>query len=169
MEWNEDPEWVDYVLSLSPVITAIAAKCVMDPYLREDCEQEAKIALLKTYPHQVSIYDDYIAGIVSEKAWKSKLSAYCRQIAHFTILSTLNSMTTGNLYTGRMKKRTNDRGEKVKYSAPAILSSLEELTEMSGLQVDEFGNISWERCSTSGLDMSDRWTPVDDTPELEDA
>jgi hypothetical protein len=165
LTWNDDPEWVEYVLSLRPVISAIAAKCVSDPYLREDCEQEAAIALLKVKPDSVSLYSDYKAGKVTEKQWQSKLSAYCRQVAHFTILSTLNSMTTGSLYTGRVKKKVNEKGEKVKYSAPARYSSLEELTENAGLQVDEHGNISWERVSTSGLDF----TESPDYPEVDDS
>lgn len=152
VKWNDDPAWIEYVQRYEGVIQAIAAKKTDDIGLRDDCAQDARIALLQIYPQDVSLYEDYIAGNVTEKQWKTKLDAYCRQVIKYTVLSTLGSMSKGNWYVGRIKYKKDEKGDTIKIPTPARYSSLDQLMEESGLQVDEDYNLSWTEASTDGLE-----------------
>lgn len=152
LNWNEDPEWAEYCLTLEKAITKIAAKFTTDEALREDCAQEARIGLYTLHPSKIRLYEKFLAGEIDEKTWKKQLDKYCRNVIRNSVLSYLDSLKTGSWYMGRTRRVKNRRtGLRVKSHVGPRYSSLDELVEDSGLQIDEHGNISWEYISTSGL------------------
>lgn len=152
LDWNEDPEWATYCLELERAITKIAAKYTTDEALREDCAQEARIALYTLHPSKIRLYEKFLSGEIDEKTWKKQLDKYCRNVIRNSVLSYLDSLKTGSWYMGRTRRVKNRRtGLRVKSHVGPRYSSLDELVEESGLQIDEHGNISWEYISTSGL------------------
>lgn len=153
INWNTDPEWHAYIAGYESVIAAIAAKyCSDDRDLQEDCRQEARLALLTVFPERVNGYAAYIAGELSEDAWFKNLSRYCRNAIRNSILSYLTSWKTGNWNVGRSRTIIDKvTGERTKVYQPARFSSLDALTEDSGMQIDEQGQITWDRVSEAGL------------------
>ncbi|HEX7119406.1 MAG TPA: hypothetical protein VF212_11490 [Longimicrobiales bacterium] len=129
MEWNRDPDWVEFIEKYEPVIRKIAAKYTWDIGLQEDCQQEARMALLTVFPERVT----------------TNLDAYCRNVIRNSVLSYLTSYRTGDIYSGRTVWRG---GEKV--HDPPRYASLDQLVAF-GMQVDEDGNISWISPSADGL------------------
>ncbi len=151
--WNTDSAWILYCSSvLETDIRKIANKYTTDTALREDCEQEAREAVYQLFPEKVKGFADFKNGLILEPQWKSRLRSYCRNAIRNAILSYLDSPKTGNWYIGRTRKvRDKVTGEKKKVHVGSRYSSLESLTEDSGLQVDEFGQISWDHTSDDGL------------------
>jgi hypothetical protein len=155
LEWNLDPKWARYCESLEKAITKIAAKFTTDEALREDCAQEARIGLYTLHPSKIRLYEKFLSGEIDEKTWKKQLDKYCRNVIRNSVLSYLDSLKTGSWYMGRTRRVKNRRtGQRVKSHVGPRYSSLDELVEDSGLQIDEHGNISWEYISTSGLGTS---------------
>jgi hypothetical protein len=152
LNWNEDPKWAKYCETLERTIVKIAAKYTTDEALREDCAQEARIGLYTLHPSKIRLYEKFISGEIDEKTWKKQLDKYCRNVIRNSVLSYLDSLKTGSWYMGRTRRVKNRRtGQRVKSHVGPRYSSLDELVEDSGLQVDEHGNISWDHISTSGL------------------
>lgn len=154
LRWNDDPTWVEYTYTFEQVIQQITNKYCSDVSMRPDCHQEARIALLTIYPHNVNGYSEYILGNIGEEEWGIRVDKYCRNVIRNTILSFLDSLKTGNWYVGRTRRTLNKyTGEKEKQYIPPRYSSLNELVDVHGMEVDEDGNISWPEVSTDGLDI----------------
>lgn len=152
LDWNTDPEWMAYCASMEKPITKIVAKYTTDEALREDCAQEARIALYTLHPSKIRIYEKYLAGEIDKKTWEKQLDKYCRNCIRNSVLSYLDSLKTGSWYMGRTRRVKSRRtGLRIKSHVGPRYSSLDELVEDSGLQIDQNGNISWEHISTSGL------------------
>jgi hypothetical protein len=126
-DWNRDPLWAEYVESLEPVLTRIVTKMTQDLDLREDCKQVARIALHQIQPSQLSAYDDWMAGKISDRAWSGWLSRYCRNVIRNRMATHLRGWKTGPWNVGRV-------GEPTRYS------SLDTLLE-TGAQVDHNGTM----------------------------
>lgn len=154
MQFNEDTEWHKFIESFDPVIAAIASKFTTDLGLREDCAQEARIALLGVFPENVKGYEEFVNGSLSETAWGQNLSRYVRNVIRNSILSYLDSPKTGNWRIGRTKRVLNRKtGKRVKKHEPPRYSSLDELTDDYGFQIDDEGNVSWPTVEQDGLDV----------------
>jgi len=145
-EINRSEGWEDYVLSYSGVIKAIAAKATQDEGLRQDAYQEAMIDLLCVRPEKVRAYAKYAAGEMSEEKWSKELDRYMRNVIRNSILSMLQSWNTGSWDHGRT---ATVNGKKKHY--PRRYSSLDQLMDDSGMDVDEDGNVSWDHVSDDGL------------------
>ncbi len=145
--WNNDPDWVTFVDSLSGVIKSIAAKYTEDLDLRQDAVQNAKIELLQKYPEEVRGYEQFSLGKITFGRWQEILRSYCLTVCRNEILSTLSSHSTGNLYIGRthVTRVTHSDGtkSKIRTHVPARFISLDLLREDSGLQVSDRGELSW--------------------------
>jgi DNA-directed RNA polymerase specialized sigma24 family protein len=126
-EWNTDPEWVEFIEKLVPVIYRIAYKYTADAGLQDDCVQVARIALYQTHPQQIHAYKAWKEGQISDKAWEGHISRYCRNIARNRIISYLNSHTTGSWAVGR-------RGSPTRYSSFDLMIE-------TGAQFDEQGTL----------------------------
>lgn len=98
------------------IIQAISHKYTNDPDIREDCQQNARIAL---------------SSLDIERIRRNK-DAYCRKVIRNTVLSTLSSYTTGEWYTGRTVA-----GEK---QYPRY-QRIDHLLESGAVQIDTHGNI----------------------------
>jgi hypothetical protein len=81
-----------FVAHYRPIFTRIAGKATKDAALIEDAVQEAFVALLTEVP------DGKINAARNP-------DAFVRQVAHFAILSYLQSPRKGNWYTGRRMAR----------------------------------------------------------------
>jgi hypothetical protein len=89
---------------------------------------------------------------MGEQQWNDALDRYCRNAIRNAVLSYLDSYVTGQWNIGRtrhVRDRVNGRVRKV--SLPPRFSSLDELTDDYGMQVDQHGNISWPDPSDDGL------------------
>jgi hypothetical protein len=150
---NQDPAWHQFIERLNPVIKAIAVKaCAADEALREDCIQEAMFELAKHYPEDCTSYRDYLYGLCDRERCEQQLLRFSRQVVRNTIYSVLDAYPTGNWYIGRTRSVTDKRtGAVRKVRLPARFSSLDELVDDYGMQVDEFGCISWPEPSVDGL------------------
>lgn len=146
--FNPDPKWQKFALGYEKIIQAIAVKyCAADESLREDCEQEARIALLAQWPEKIR----GIVGLTGTEYDKA-LDRYCRNVIRNAILSYLDSYPKGNWYIGRNRHVKNAKtGENTKVYLPPRFSSLDELTDDFGMQVDENGAISWPDPSDDGI------------------
>lgn len=153
--WNNDPEWIAYITSLEPLIQAISVKyCSSDEALREDCQQEARMALLTVFPQRIRGYEDFVAGRIEPAVWEAAVERYCRNVIRNSILSYLDAYPTGNWYIGRTRTVKDRRtGKTRKVHQPARFSSLDELIDSYGMQIDEHGNVSWPEPSTDGIDV----------------
>jgi hypothetical protein len=151
--FNPDPEWQRYILRFEPVIVAIALKrCSSDEDMRDDVMQEARIALATTYPEQVKGFEAYCRGEITESQWHEALDRYCRNVVRNSILSFLDSYATGPWNMGRTRHvRDRKTGQSRKVYLPPRFSSLDELVDDYGMQVDETGAISWPDPSDDGL------------------
>lgn len=142
VNWNNDPEWVEYILSLTPVIQAMAAKYTTCESLREDCVNQALMELLKIFPQESNFYKEFEQGLLSEEKWKKQLDRYCRQIARNEIFTYLSAIKTGNWYIGRKKRVVDPVTKEVYYTREgARYASMEELEEHHGIQIDADKNI----------------------------
>jgi len=150
---NQDPAWQSYIETLEPTVAAIAMKaCSSDAALREDCVQEALFELAKHYPEDCDAYRDFLYGLIDADRCAVQLQRFTRQIARNTIYSVLIAYPTGNWYIGRTRSVTDRRtGVTRKVHVPARFSSLDELVEDYGMQVDQFGVVSWPEPSVDGL------------------
>lgn len=150
---NQDPAWTAYITSLVPVITAIAVKsCAADESLRQDCVQEARFELAKHYPEDCRSYRDWMYGLIDYKKCMVQLSRFCRQVARNTIYSTLNPYTTGSWRIGRTRSVVDKKtGKSRKVHHVARFSSMDELVDEYGMQIDTNGNISWPEASMEGV------------------
>lgn len=146
--FNPDPQWQTIALSYEKIIQAIAVKyCSADESLRDDCMQEARIALLTVFPEKIHGH-----GLLPEAEWKKALDRYCRNVIRNSILSYLDSYPKGNWYIGRNRHVKNKKtGENQRVYLPPRFSSLDELTDNFGMQVDESGAISWPDPSDDGI------------------
>ena len=133
VEWNNDPEWLEYIQGFEPVIKGIARNRTQDVGLREDCAQEARMALLTIRPEKVAAWESFQRGKISKEKWEKELSKYCRQVIHYSILSYLTSYKTGNWYVSRRNRNSDE----MKMSRYTRLSTLLDF----GAQVDEEGNL----------------------------
>lgn len=146
LRYNDDPEWVALVLSYDSKIKAIASKATTDHGLWEDCVQEAYIDLLTVIPSRVRQYWDYRNGSVRAKTWVGVLDRYCRNVIRNSVRSHLSSYRTGSWRTGRtVKVYDKAKGMNVKRRQLSRMTSLDELSEDYGLQVDEHFNLSWPK------------------------
>jgi hypothetical protein len=152
IRWNTDPEWMDYCAStLEIFVKKIAHKSTMDEGLREDCENEARIAIYQTFPQQVKDYWPYKNGQITDKQWNTRLLNYCKNTIRNAILSYLDSPKTGSWDLGRTTRIRTKDGRRIKVHTPARYSSLDLLNERGGLQVTETGEVTWDTVSLDGL------------------
>lgn len=156
-QWNDDPEWVDYIFTLDPVIEAIAAKYTDDYGLREDCAQEARMELLYIFPEKhISAYEKFRAGKLTEAQWEKKRDSFCRMVIRNTIITFLNSYKSGPWQVGRKVRRVDRYGNATMKRKSARFASMDDLMEDYGMQIDTEGNISWPEV---------RYQPEDETWE----
>jgi hypothetical protein len=139
--WNDDPAWVEYIRRFENAIIAIAMKFATDDGLRDDCAQEARMALLTVWPENVAGYEAYACGEMDEEAWNKNLDRYCRNVVRNSVLSYLDSIKTGNWYHGRTRRNPKAKGGKRRM--PARYLSLHELVSQGACQIDEKGDIHW--------------------------
>lgn len=153
-EWNSDPAWVERIQQFEPIIKAIATKYCSDEDMRQDCEQEARIALLTVLPERIRGYQRYVDGEISEDEWAYRLARYCHNVIRNSILSYLDKYPTGNWYIGRTRRVVDpETGELKRIHLPPRYSSLDELMEEYALEIDEEGNLSWARVSVDGIEL----------------
>ena len=144
LRWNKDPAWAAYISKFEAVISQIAAKYTLDDDLREDCAQEARIALLTIYPEKVDGFEKYVLGEVNRESWNNTLDAYCRVTIRNTIISLLTSTLHGNPYVGRTKTVLDkETGERKKVHQPPRMTSLDDFEDCAGLQIDTEGGLAW--------------------------
>jgi len=146
--FNRDPEWEKFVQRYETTIEKIAVKyCSVDEDLRNDVKQEARIALRTVFPNRIRGYET-----LTSESWFQALDRYCRNVIRNSILSYLNSYPKGNWYIGRTR-HVKDRatGATRKVYMPPRFSSLDELVDNYGMQVDESGSVSWPDPSDDGL------------------
>lgn len=148
---NHDPRWHRYIATLEPEVFKIANKFTMDSALREDCEQEARMALLTVFPERVRGWENYLSGETSEEDWLKHLKKYCCNVIRNAVFSYLKPWNTGNWYIGRNETEIDEQGNKVRIHKDARYSSLEELSEEFGFDVDEDGNPTWPKITHDGL------------------
>lgn len=153
--WNNDPAWERYIRRYEDVIKAIAIKCTSDVDMQDDCAQEARIALMMVWPERVRGYEHFVSGEFTEEEWNINLDKYCRQVVHFSILSWLSSPNKGPWYQSRTKRVASKEGGTTKVRSSAFFVRLEELLETGMVQIDDEGDIIFER----GFDRS-RVTPL---------
>lgn len=154
-EWNQNTEWIEYIESFNTVIKKLASKHCSDLDMRQDCFQEAKMALLYIFPEKLSFYKLWCTGEILDSVWQSRLRAYCRQAAKYTILSFLDSSKKGNWYVGRTRRvKDVNTGKRRKVHRVARFSSLNQLLDF-GMQISEEGEIHWARISDDGLYLED--------------
>jgi hypothetical protein len=151
--FNPDENWQRYVAKYRRSIEKIATKyCVADEALRDDVMQEAHIALATVYPETVHGFEDFVTGVSSDDTWAKALDRYCHNVIRNAILSYLDSYAKGNWYIGRTRYVKDKRtGETRKVYLPPRFSSLDELVDDHGMQVDEHGALSWPDPSDDGL------------------
>lgn len=148
---NNDPAWERYILTLEPDILKIANKYTTDEALRQDCEQEARMALLTVFPQQVRAYKEYVEGAISEEKWLAHLNGYCRRVIRNAVLSYLHPVTKGNWYIGRSKRtRDPNTGKWREIRFGPRYTSMDEMTEY-GFDISTEGEITWDRVSRDGL------------------
>lgn len=150
--WNEDPKWISYTYKFEQLIQAISAKYTCDEHLREDCQQEARIALLTIFPSQVRAYAAYSNGDIPKKQWENHLDSYCRNVIRNSILSYLDSLKTGCWYIGRTRRVISKvTGEREKVHLLPRYSSFNQLQEEHGLDIDTEGELSWPKVNHISL------------------
>lgn len=141
--WNTDPAWMTFCADvLEKHVKSIAYKSTMDDDLREDCENEARIALYQIQLSNIRDYPKYQAGEITEAQWKARLFSYCKNAIRNAIFSYLESPKTGSWNIGRTTRVRLKDGRRVKVHNPARYVSLDELAG-SGLQVNEHGEVTW--------------------------
>lgn len=129
--WNNDPEWEKYVQSLDNTIKHIALKYTTDVGIREDAEQNARIALYHTWPEQIHSYYDYLRGDISEDTWNENLDKYCRQVVRNNIITTLQSWTEGPWHLGRtMRVYNSETGKREKRRVPPRYLTLDNIPDL---------------------------------------
>ena len=148
---NLDPSWVRYVERFEPLILSISHKVTTDKALQQDCQQEARIALLQVYPEKVDGHEKFIRKEITEGQWHINLRVYCSSVIRNSMLDYLNSYKTGNWYIGRTRRYKNRTGEVVEQHVNPRFSSLDDLMENFGMQIDHLGEVTWEEVSTTGL------------------
>ena len=143
--FNQDVEWQKFVYEkYQKVIAKIAFKyCMQDADLREDLKQEAMMALMTIDPKEVKGYVEFTNGEITEKEWKRKLDTYIRQVARNSVLAPLASVSTGNWYSGRKKRRKNPvTGEAEYVATPAMYVSFDSLfAQGNAVQIGTDGTI----------------------------
>lgn len=151
-DFNPDPRWQEYVQRFEPVITSIAFKYCADDDLREDCKNEARIALATVRPEKVDGHEAYTRGDLTDAQWEQGLKKYCHNVIRNTVLSYLDPYPTGPWDTGRTRfVRDRQTGSAKKVYLPPRYSSYDQLSDEFGMQVDNAGNISWPDASDDGL------------------
>lgn len=156
--WNDDPAWVDYIQRFESVIRSIVTKFTTDESLRDDCAQEARIGLMKTWPEKIRGYETYVAGEITEDEWNDNLDKYCRNVIRNRVLGTLEDLRKGNWYVGRTRRRSKKKGSGVhRYRIGARYVPLEDLVELGGMQIDDQGNVIWGP-SHSRMSEDEFWT-----------
>jgi hypothetical protein len=164
--FNPDPLWQQYVQTYEVIIAKIAMKyCSTDDSLRDDAMQEARVALATVRPEQIDGFESYQRGLITEDQWMTALRAYLRNAIRNSIFSMLDSYPKGNWYIGR-KRHVKDRttGATRMVYLPPRYSSLDELVDEYGMQVDENGSISWPEVSDDGLDNGGAYGRVRNNP-----
>lgn len=151
--FNPDPEWQAYIQRYEKLILQIALKkCSYDEGIREDVMQEARIALATVFPEKIHGYAEYQSGQLTEQQWEGRLKRYCGNVIRNSILSALSSYTKGPWNMGRTRPvKDSKTGETIKVHYPPRYSSLDELVDEYGMQLDSSGNITWPEPSDSGL------------------
>lgn len=106
-----------------PVITAIVMKYTLDPDIQEDCKQEARIGLLTATWKKCKAYALWKAGVLPKQTFEQQFDRYCRNIIRNSVLSYLQSYTTGDWYVGRTVRnaRTNTKRREEARFIPAEL------------------------------------------------
>lgn len=141
--WNSDPAWADYCITvLERHVRTIAYKSTTDEDLRQDCENEARMAIYQIQPSNVREYDKYQSGEMTENQWRTRLLNYCKNTIRNAIFSYLDSPKTGNWSIGRTTRVRTKDGRRVKVHQSARYVSLEQLSA-SGLQINEQGEATW--------------------------
>jgi DNA-directed RNA polymerase specialized sigma subunit len=153
LNFNQDPAWHTTMRRYEPVIRSIAAKyCVADEDLQQDLMQDARMALLVVRPEDIRGYDEWQQGEIDDRKWQKRVDSYCGNVIRNSILSTLDSYATGNWYIGRTRHiRDRVTGKAKKVHMPPRYSSLDELVDEFGFQIDEEGKITWPDHSDDGL------------------
>ena len=151
--FNPDPVWQTYVLGYESTIKKVALKyCSSDEALREDVMQEARVAIATVFPEKIHGFEEHKAGEISDEEWEKRRNKYLRNVIRNAILSYLDSYPKGNWYIGRTRSvRDKATGESRKVYLPPRFSSLDELVDDFGMQVDHNGAVSWPDPSDDGL------------------
>lgn len=157
--FNESEDWQTYAQSFERVIIKIAQKyCSNDDSLRQDAEQEARIALATIRPESIVGYN---REDLTDTQRNGYLDRYMRNVIRNAILSYLDSYSKGNWYTGRTRHiKDRQTGVSRRVYLPPRFSSLDMLVEEHGMQVDEHFNISWADPSDDGLVPMTKPQPV---------
>jgi DNA-directed RNA polymerase specialized sigma24 family protein len=111
-----------FVATYTPVFRRIAHKSVRNQALREDCVQQAFLALL------TEVSDDAFAASTNP-------DAFVRMVARNTMLSYLKSYRTGDWYTGRTW------GKEVKQFYRARFVHIDALVDRGDVQIDSTGHL----------------------------
>jgi hypothetical protein len=138
-KWNRCPEWAKTIAGFDRLIAQISTKLAPDADLAEDAKQEALIALYQTFPEQIAAHADYVAGRITERAWRGHLKRYLGNVIRNSMLSYLTRHKTGSWQIGR-------KGKAPRYSSY-------EAMEQAGWQIDEKGSL---------------WKPKGETDAMED-
>lgn len=142
LSWNNDPAWVEYIERFEKVIRSITVKYTQEEGLREDCAQDARIALLHVWPVHVRGYEKYVDGEYTDEEWQANLDRYCRNVIRNTVLSSLDSLNSGDWYSGRTRRNLDRNTGKVRREhKPARYESLDVLQDSGTYQIDEFGEV----------------------------
>lgn len=153
-DFNHDPAWLAYIATLEPLVAKIAMKYAsMDDSLREDCIQEARIALATVHPERIEWYK---TGDLADTGVQAMLERYLRNVIRNAVLSYLDSYSKGNWYVGRTRTVRDQRtGDLKKVYTPPRFASLDALTDEFGMQVGEDYEITWADLADDGLPQAE--------------
>jgi hypothetical protein len=151
-KYNSDPFWVSYINRFEHLVVQVVYRMTTDEFLREDCMQEARMALLEVFPEKIDGHEKYLSGEYTEQEWHNHLKRYCGNVIRNAAYDYLNSYKTGNWYVGRTKQGVdpNTQEKKKVHKAPRF-SSLDELIDDFGMQLSDSGEVAWGDVSREGL------------------
>lgn len=140
--FNPDPEWHKYTQKYETMIRRISTKyCVHDDAMREDAQQEARMAVATVRLENIRDYERYKNGELTEAQWEKAVDSYVHNAIRNAVLSYLGSPSRGHWWMGRSKKMQDEDGNTVRVHFPSRYVSIDELAAKA-IQVDEAGQFS---------------------------
>jgi hypothetical protein len=135
--FNPDPDWQRIAESFWPIVDKIALKaCMYDSFLRDDCKQEAYIALATVRPERIKGYDPQKHGAILPGQIPTPVKAYLGNVARNTIYSFLTNRQKGDWSQGRTVTKTDkETGEIYKEHQPARYVSLTWMQDEAGIDI----------------------------------